>query len=129
MLVDRSKHWQIFCRGVLSYGEIYIGKGSLWFRLFFILLPFLFIIMPRNEKSSGILIYQYDKWLCKTVHDLCWFDLYGQNNQLIVNFILCQGNLKRTTQQKTRSTYIVVYFFKLVICPVIRVFPLIESLI
>jgi hypothetical protein len=38
-------------------------------------------------------VHQYDKWLCKTVHDLCWFDLYGQNNQLIVNFILCQGNL------------------------------------
>ena len=38
-------------------------------------------------------VHQYDKWLCKTVHDLCWFDLHGQNNQLIVNFILCQGNL------------------------------------
>ena len=36
---------------------------------------------------------QYNKWLWKTVHDLCWFDLYGQNNQLIVNFILCHGNL------------------------------------
>jgi hypothetical protein len=38
-------------------------------------------------------VHQYDKWLCKTVHDLCWFDLYGQNNQLIISFILCQGNL------------------------------------
>jgi hypothetical protein len=33
-------------------------------------------------------LHQYDKWLCKTVHDL-----YRQNNQLIVNFYLCQGNL------------------------------------
>ena len=43
-------------------------------------------------------VHQYDKWLCKAVHDLCWFDPYRQNNQLIVNFILCQGNYAMETR-------------------------------
>ena len=59
--INESKHRQIFCRGVLSYSEIYIGKGPLWFRLFFILLPFLLcpatkswghINLPMSTRSS-----------------------------------------------------------------------------
>ena len=50
-------------------------------------------------------IHQYDKWLCKTVHDLCWFDLYEQNNQLIVNFILCQGNLNFCSEKFLEPRY------------------------
>jgi hypothetical protein len=63
---------------------------------FFVLGDVVFRFPYNLEKKSLVLsmtVHQYDKWLCKTVHDLWWFDLYGQNNQLIVNFILCQGNL------------------------------------
>ena len=44
-------------------------------------------------------VHQYDKWLCKTVHDLWWFDLFGQN------FILCYGNqrCKYTSLWKSNS--------------------------
>ena len=59
--------------------------------LFFVVLCMFFPIF--SVTWDGMTVHQYDKWLCKTVHDLCWFDLYRQNNQLIVNFILCQGNL------------------------------------
>ena len=50
-------------------------------------------------------LHQYDKWLCKTVHDLWWFDQYGQNNQLIVNFILCQGNLNFCSEKFLEPWY------------------------
>jgi hypothetical protein len=50
-------------------------------------------------------VHQYDKWLCKTVHDLCWFDQYGQSNQLIVNFILCQGNLNFCSEKFQEPWY------------------------
>ena len=49
--------------------------------------------------------HQYDKWLCKTVHDLYWFDLYRQSNQLIVNFILCQGNLNFCSEKFLEPWY------------------------
>jgi hypothetical protein len=56
-------------------------------------------------------VHQYDKWLCKTVHDLCLFDLYGQNNQLIVNFNLCQGNLNFCSETHVHPFVHPVNFF------------------
>jgi hypothetical protein len=50
-------------------------------------------------------VHQYNKWLCKTVHHLCRFDLYRPNNQLIVNFILCQGNLNFCSEKFLEPWY------------------------
>ena len=49
--INESKHQQIFYRGVLSYSDIYIGKGSLWFRLFFILLSFLLCSATKSRAA------------------------------------------------------------------------------
>ena len=56
-------------------------------------------------QSLSVTVHQYHKWLCKTVQVLCWFDLYGQNNQLIVNFILCQGNLNFCSEKFLEPWY------------------------
>ena len=47
--INEHKNRQIFCRGGLSYSDMYIGKGSLWFRYLFMLLSF--FIMPHEEAS------------------------------------------------------------------------------
>ena len=49
--INESTHRQMVCRGVLSYSEIYVGKGSLWFGLFFILLPFL--LCPATKSRAA----------------------------------------------------------------------------
>ena len=51
--------------------------------------------------------FPFFQLICMTVevHDLCCFDLYRQNNQLIVNFILCQGNLNFCSEKFLEPWY------------------------
>ena len=49
--INESKHRQIFCRGGLSYSDIYIGKGSLWFRYLFMLPSFLLCPTTKSRAS------------------------------------------------------------------------------
>jgi hypothetical protein len=49
--INESKHRQLICRGGLSYSDIYIGKGSLWFRYLFMLPSFLLCPTKKSRAS------------------------------------------------------------------------------
>jgi hypothetical protein len=63
----------------------------------------------NTTKTKVHIVYFFKLVICPVVrvfpHGLCWFDLYWQNNQLIVNFILCQGNLNFCSEKFLEPWY------------------------
>jgi hypothetical protein len=96
------KVWKILMETHELLGRLPVWRNKLCGPCFLLccacFFPFFFQLLSMT-------VHQYDKWLCKTVDDLCWFDLYGQNNQLIVNFILCQGNLNFCSEKFLNPWY------------------------